>query len=161
MAKAIRTYKRYARGILFAYVACWAVILGLGVALVIVPVNHDALAVRGVGVLLAAAGAVFIQQSLRWATIDVRSDSILVHELFHTSRLRVADIERFVVVRNIFSSNPHARGLAVRMRGGESMLLGDFSNDGLDGDYSIDDLVAHLNVDIGVATSQEQRAGAA
>lgn len=135
------------------YTACWIGILAVGLALLVAPASNDAAAVHGVGVVVTAGAFFFALRAWRWATIEVRPDRIVVHELIHTLRLPRAEIDRFVAVRNVLSSDPLARFLAVRTIRGDRLVFGDFSSDG---GFSIDGLAARLNADIG-STSSDPR----
>src|SRR6185437_10120518 len=100
----------------------------------------DPFAVHAVGAVIAALGFFFGIRSLHLATIDVGPGVVVVHGLLTTSKLPVAEIERFLVVR--------ARILAVRTTNSKTIILEDFSNDGTDRGFSVEVLAAGLNTDI-------------
>ena len=146
--KTFRHYERHGRLVRFAYAACGAVILLVGVGLVIVKTDVDPFAVHAVGAVIAALGFFFGFRSLQLATIDVGPGTVVVHGLLTTSKLPVAEIERFLVVRDVASSSDRARILAVRTTNSKTIILEDFSNDGTDRGFSVEVLAAGLNADI-------------
>lgn len=145
--KTFRHYERHGRLVRFAYAACGAVILLVGVGLVVVK-TVDPFAVHAVGAVIAALGFFFGFRSLQLATIDVGPGTVVVHGLLTTSKLPVAEIERFLVVRDVASSSDRARILAVRTTNSKTIILEDFSNDGTDRGFSVEVLAAGLNTDI-------------
>lgn len=126
------------------YALCWGIVLVLGIAMVFVPVSNDASVVRALGVVIAVAACWFLVRLPGWTTLDLAGDTIVIRGLFRTSRLSVADIEKFVIVKGADEHEEPSSALAVFMRTGGVTVFPDFSSQH-EGKLSVVKLVDELN----------------
>lgn len=119
-------FQRYGVLTRAVFAACSAALLGVAVALILVPVRQDALAVHGLGAVVALPTGFLLLRSLRLGTIDVSPDAVVVRGLLSTSRISIDEIEHFTAVSGFDQSGQERSALAVRKRSGEVRVFGDF-----------------------------------
>jgi hypothetical protein len=154
----VRRYDQAGRLTRSSNVAGWFLLSLLGIASAVFAPSQDRWAVRVVGVAVVVIGGFFTVRLLRWQTIDVTPRRVVLRGLLRTTKLAVADIDRFVVVAPSETPSSKAKALAVRTRDGKTIELDDFSGQGSDAG-SIEVLVERLNRD--VWESSREIAGAA
>lgn len=130
-------------------VACWAVLFALGVVTAVAPVSHDPLTVHAVGIAVACATGFLLERSVRWATIDIYEDSVVLRGLIRTTKLDRTRIDRFLVVPGLDFRAAPAVALAVKSKGGETRVFNDFAS-ALDArSFSAEGLALELNARFG------------
>jgi hypothetical protein len=126
------------------YIASWGAALVLSIAVIAVPVSGDGLVVRLLGFVMALGAGWLLFRLIGWATIDLYDDSVVIRGIFRTSRMVVADIDRFLTVEGLNDVNEAACALAVRTRNGTIRVFSDFSSRD-EGTSPVAQLVDELN----------------
>ncbi len=121
-------YQRYGVLTRAVFAACSAALLGVAVALILVPIRQDALAVHGLGAAVALPTCFLLLRTLRLGTIDISPEAVVVRGLLSTSRISIDDVEHFTTVSGFDKSGQEISALAVRKRSGEVRVFGDFSS---------------------------------
>lgn len=130
-------------------VACWAVLFALGVVTALAPVSNDPLTVHAIGIAIACATGFLLVRSVRWATIDIYEDSVILRGLIRTTKLDRTRIDRFLVVAGLDYRAAPAVALAVKSTVGETRVFNDFAS-ALDArSFSAESLVLELNARLG------------
>jgi hypothetical protein len=109
------------------YTFCWGVVFVVGVAMMFVDVSRDAAVVRVIGIVIAIAAGWLFVRSFVWATIDLYPDAVVVRGFLKTSRIAVADIDSFTLVKGVDASDEPATALAVRTRDGRTRVFSDLA----------------------------------
>jgi hypothetical protein len=107
--------------------------------------GRDPWIVHVLGFVTAGITSFFLVRSLRWGTIDVDKDRIVIRGRFRTLKLAAGEIDRFQVVAGTSISRTPAIALAVRTRLGTITVLDEFwsSSDTLD--PGVEQLAMRLN----------------
>jgi hypothetical protein len=156
----VHRYDQVGRLTRWLNVTCWFVLTLLGIGLVLFAAPHDQWTVRLVGTAAAIIAGFFTVRLFRSQTIDVSGHGVVLRGLLRTTKVAVADIDRFVVLVPNDAPTSRTQALAVRTRSGNTIEFDDFSSEGAEAN-SIERLVERLNQDLTEASHEHDRVGAA
>jgi hypothetical protein len=108
------------------FIAISALFVALAIGSAVAPARDHPAIVHGMGVALLLVSCFFLFRSSRVATIDVGAHSVVVGEFARSRRLALSTVDRFVVVPRVNMWGIPGNALALRMRDGEVLVLGEF-----------------------------------